>query len=191
MVKRIVTSNPDEASSFLKEAMAAGHEGLMAKALQSDYTPGVRGKKWFKIKPFDQLDLVIVAADWGYGRRTNWLSDYYLAALDSVTGEFIEVGKTFKGLTDEEFEEMTQNLLKLKKSETEHTVYVKPEIVVEVAFNEIQKSPHYESGMALRFARITRVRNDKGPKDASTILEMRKRYKEQFRYKALREEGDL
>ncbi len=184
LAERIITGSVSEAESFLKRAMEAGHEGLMAKALNSDYTPGVRGKKWFKIKPADYLDLVIVAADWGYGRRTGWLSNYHLAAKDEKTGEFLVVGKTFKGLTDEEFTEMTKRLQGIKISESEYTVYVKPSIVVEVAYNEIQKSPHYKSGFALRFARITRIREDKSPREADTITRIRQLYEKQFQHKA-------
>jgi DNA ligase-1 len=139
LAERIVTRSVSEAEEFLKKAMAAGHEGLMAKALNSKYTPGVRGKLWFKIKPADYLDLIIIAADWGYGRRTGWLSNYHLAAIDDETGEYLVVGKTFKGLTDEEFTEMTKRLQELKVSENQYTVHVKPSIVVEVAYNEIQK----------------------------------------------------
>jgi len=184
LAERIVASQVSEAETFLKRAMKAGHEGLMAKALKSDYTPGVRGKKWFKIKPADYLDLVIVAADRGYGRRTGWLSNYHLAARDEKTGEFLVVGKTFKGLTDEEFTEMTRRLQEIKTSESQYTVYVKPSIVVEIAYNEIQKSPHYKSGFALRFARITRIREDKSPKEADTITKIKQLYEKQFKHKA-------
>lgn len=124
--------------------------------------------------------MVIVAADWGYGRRHNWLSNYHLAAWDDSLGEFLMVGKTFKGLTDKEFELMTKRLLSLKIREDRGTVYVEPKVVVEIAFNEIQKSPHYKSGMALRFARITRIRNDKLLSEASTIKELRRIYEKQF-----------
>jgi DNA ligase-1 len=184
LAPRIVTGNISEAEEFLKEAVKAGHEGLMAKSLSSFYTPGVRGKKWFKIKPFERLDLVIAAADWGHGRRVGWLSNYYLAARNDRTGEFLVVGKTFKGLTDEEFAEITERLRKIKISEDECTVYVKPEIVVEVAYNEIQRSPRYDSGFALRFARITRVRDDKSPQDADTIGRIKELYERQFEHKA-------
>jgi len=183
LASRIVTGQVSEADRFLREAMEAGHEGLMAKALDSPYTPGVRGKRWFKIKPADHLDLVIAAADWGHGRRRGWLSNYYLAALNPETERFEFVGKTFKGLTDEEFEEMTQRLLGLKVSETEYTVHVKPEVVVEVVYNEIQRSPRYWSGFALRFARITRIREDKGPREADTITRVRELYEKQFERK--------
>jgi DNA ligase-1 len=184
LAERIVTADAEEAKKLMDASIQAGHEGLMAKDLQSTYTPGVRGKKWFKIKPADKLDLVIVAADWGSGRRRGWLSNYHLAVRDEQTGEYLVVGKTFKGLTDEEFTEITKKLLNLKVRETEYTVYVKPSIVVEVAFNEIQHSPHYKSKFALRFARITRFREDKGPEDADTHQRLQRLYEDQFRYKA-------
>lgn len=184
LAKRIVTGEISVAEDFLKEALKAGHEGVMAKSLKSNYTPGVRGKKWFKIKPADHMDLSIIAADWGYGRRTGWLSNYHLAARDETTGEFLMVGKTFKGLTDKEFTEMTRNLLNLKISEDEYTVRVKPNIVVEVAYNEIQKSPQYPSGLALRFARIVRIREDKSVKDIDSIQRLRDLYQKQFEHKA-------
>jgi len=185
LAERIVTNSVSEAEAFLRRAMEAGHEGLMAKALNSGYTPGVRGKLWFKIKPADYLDLVIIAADWGYGRRTGWLSNYHLAARDEETGEYLVVGKTFKGLTDEEFTEMTRRLQGLKVSESRYTVHVKPSIVVEIAYNEIQKSPHYKSGFALRFARITRIREDKSPQEADTLNRIRRLYEKQFEHKAM------
>ncbi|MCP8309890.1 MAG: DNA ligase, partial [Candidatus Methylarchaceae archaeon HK01M] len=172
-----------KAEAFLTSAMRAGHEGLMVKSLNSNYVPGMRGKKWFKIKPFESLDLIIIAADWGYGRRHRWLSNYYLAALNPDTQNFELVGKTFKGLTDEEFENMTQRLQNIKLFETKYTVHVKPEIVVEVAFNEIQRSTHYESGFALRFARITRIRDDKGPIEVDTIERIGRIYEKQFKFK--------
>ncbi len=185
LTPRIITSDAKEAQKFFEKSKKEGHEGLVAKKLDSNYTPGIRGKKWLKIKGIlDTLDLVIVAADWGYGRRHEWLSDYYLAAKDEKTGKFMVIGKTFKGLTDKEFKEMTKRLLELKITERGGTVYVKPEIVVEVAFDEIQQSPKYESGFALRFARITRIREDKGPDEADTIERVREIYEKQFRSKA-------
>lgn len=180
--ERIISRDTAEVEDFLNRALAEGHEGLMAKALDSPYTPGKRGKKWFKIKRAETLDLVIVAADWGYGRRTGWLSDYYLGAKKDGGG-FEIVGKTFKGLTDQEFKDITQKLLSLKISETKSTVYVIPEIVVEVAYNEIQRSPTYQSGFALRFARITRIREDKSPVDADTIDRIKEAYEKQFERK--------
>lgn len=185
IANRIVTDNIGEADSFLHKAMESGHEGLMAKELESPYTPGARGDRWLKIKPAETLDLVILAADWGYGRRTGWLSNYHLGAREG--DEFAMLGKTFKGLTDKEFEEMTKRLLQLKTSETDYTIFVKPRIVVEVAFNEIQRSPHYPSGFALRFARIKNIRYDKSARDADTIDRVNQLYQLQFRHKAKKE----
>ncbi len=179
---RLITEDVNVAKEFLNKAMISGHEGLMAKKLESEYSPGVRGKKWLKIKPIELLDLAIVAADWGYGRRTGWLSNYHLAAR-SEEG-FIVIGKTFKGLTDQEFKSITKQLKKLIVNETSFTVYVKPKIVVEVAFNEIQKSSKYESGFALRFARITRIREDMSLVDVDTIDKVQQLYEKQFKFKA-------
>ena len=185
LAKQIITDDSREAESFLKEAINEGHEGLVAKKLDSPYTPGIRGKRWFKIKEsLEPLDLVIVAAEYGYGRRHNWLSDYYLAARDFESGEFLLVGKTFKGLTDEEIIELTRRLKKLTLKEEHRRVVVTPRVVVEVAYNEIQKSPKYKCGMALRFARITRIRGDKSPEEADTIQRVRKIYEKQFEKKA-------
>jgi len=184
LVQRLVTSDANEAENFLGYAMQAGHEGLMAKDLRSNYEVGKRGKKWLKLKPSEKLDLAIVAADWGYGRRTGWLSNYHLAARDENTGELLVIGKTFKGLTDEEFAQMTAMLQSSKLSENGYTVIVDPKVVVEVAFNEIQRSPHYRSGFALRFARITRIREDKTLQDIDTLQRVRSLYEKQFQFKA-------
>jgi DNA ligase-1 len=181
LAERIVTGDITVVKDFLRRAMEEGHEGLMAKRLDGRYTPGVRGKGWFKIKPAEALDLVIVAAEWGYGRRTGWLSNYHLAARDG--DDYAMLGKTFKGLTDEEFGWMTRRLQELKVRETATTVYVRPEVVVEVDFNEIQRSPRYRSGFALRFARIKRIRLDKSPQDADAIERVRELYEKQFQYK--------
>ena len=186
LTKRLVTSDVLAGEPFLRQAMEAGHEGLMAKDLKGLYTPGTRGKRWLKIKPAETLDLVIVAADWGYGRRTGWLSNYHLAARDEETGTFPIIGKTFKGMTDEGFIRMTERLQGLKTGETRQTVVVKPETVVEVAYNEIQKSRQYPSGFALRFARVKRVREDKGPAEADTLGRVRTLYEKQFERKARR-----
>ena len=180
----MVTDQPLQAEIFLKEALAAGHEGLMAKKLDSPYTPGRRGKRWLKIKTIlDPLDLVITAAEYGYGRRKGWLSDYYLAVRDPESGEFLELGKTFKGLTDAEIIDLTKRLKASAVSEDGHRVIVIPKIVVEVAYNEIQQSPRYKSQMALRFARITRIRDDKTPQEVDTIQRVREIYDRQFRNK--------
>jgi len=189
LTTQLVTDKRERAEKFLKEALDAGHEGLMAKKLDGPYTPGTRGKRWFKIKPvLEPLDLVITAAEYGYGRRHSWLSDYYLAARDAATGEFLNVGKTFKGLTDAEIIEMTRRLKESTAREEGNRVVVLPKIVVEVAYNEIQKSPKYKCGMALRFARISRIRDDKSPEDADTIDKVREIFERQFakkgKYKA-------
>lgn len=169
LASRTVPASVADGQQFYARAIAAGYEGVMAKALDSLYTPGARGRGWLKIKNARTLDLVIVAADWGYGRRHGWLSNYHLAARDEKSGEFVEVGKTFKGLTDADFQEMTERLLALKTAEAHGTVLVRPEVVVEVAYSDIQRSPQYSGGMALRFARIVGVRLDKSAPEADTI----------------------
>jgi DNA ligase 1 len=184
LAPRIITSDSAKVEEFMQSALKEGHEGLMAKSLTSNYSIGARGKKWFKIKPADRLDVVIVAAEWGSGRRVGWLSNYHLAVRDEETGEFLVIGKTFKGLTDAEFETVTKRLRELKTRDGRYTVYVKPAIVAEVAYNEIQKSPRYKSGFALRFARISRFRDDKGPDDADTLQRLQQLYDKQFENKA-------
>jgi DNA ligase 1 len=181
-----MTGDKGEAEVFLQEALAAGHEGLMAKALNSPYMPGNRGKLWFKIKPAETVDCVIVAADRGSGRRRGWLSNYHLAVADGAGG-FAPVGKTFKGLTDKEFAAMTARLKELQVADDGYTVTVRPEVVVEVAYNEVQRSPQYSSGFALRFARITRIRDDKNPEQATTLSELQALYERQFVSKSRRE----
>lgn len=183
LVPRIVPAGPDPAEAFGREARRAGHEGVMAKDLASTYTPGVRGKSWLKLKHVTSLDLAIVAADWGYGRRHGWLSNYHLAVRDEANGEFLVVGKTYKGLTDDQFREMTARLLELQVSRARSTVFVQPRVVVEVLFNEIQESNQYASGYALRFARISRIRDDKGQGDVDTLEALQEQYEEQFKYK--------
>jgi DNA ligase-1 len=186
LARRKITTDIAEAEAFLNEALAAGHEGLMAKALESSYMPGNRGKLWFKIKPAETVDCVITAADRGSGRRRGWLSNYHLAVADG-TGGFAPVGKTFKGLTDKEFTEMTSRLKELQLEDDGYTVTVKPDVVVEVTYNEIQRSPQYSSGFALRFARITRIRDDKNPEQATTLPELQALYEKQFITKSRRE----
>jgi DNA ligase-1 len=189
LTRQLVSGDVEEAERFLKEALDAGQEGLMAKKLDSPYTPGIRGKRWLKIKPvLEPLDLAIVGAEYGYGRRHGWLSDYYLAARDVESGEFLVVGKTFKGLTDEEIIEMTGRLKELTVKDERRGVTVVPQVVVEVYYNEIQKSLRYKSEMALRFARINRIRTDKSVGEADTLQKVREIYEGQFlkkgRYKA-------
>ncbi len=184
LVPQLVTSDLERAQKFFKDSRKKGHEGLMAKKVESKYTPGRRGKKWLKIKETESLDLVIVGADWGYGRRVKWLSDYYLAARNEQSGELQIIGKTFKGFTDEEFEDTTQRLKQLKTREEGRTVRAKPEIVVETVFDEIQKSPKYKAGYALRFARIKRIRDDKDVEEIDSIEKVKQLYEKQFKTKA-------
>ena len=183
LVPRFVPPDAQEGEAFAENAHRAGHEGVMAKDLDSTYNPGVRGKSWLKLKHVTSLDLVVVAADWGYGRRHGWLSNYHLATRDAQSGEFHVVGKTFKGLTDQEFQAMTERLLALERSRQGGTVFVHPEIVVEVLFNEIQASSQYASGLALRFARIVRIREDKPAAAADTIQTLQQLFDQQFQYK--------
>ena len=178
LAERRVASSAEAAREFQARALAAGHEGVVAKDLRSTYEPGGRGKRWFKLKVAETVDCVIVAVDRGSGRRNKWLSNYHLAVRDGET--FADVGKTFKGLTDQQFVEMTERLWALATADDGYTVRVRPEVVVEVAYNEIQKSPTYRSGMALRFARITRIREDKAPGQAATLDELRLLYERQF-----------
>jgi DNA ligase-1 len=150
--------------------------------------PGNRGKLWFKVKPAETVDCVIVAADRGSGRRRGWLSNYHLAVADGA-GTFAPVGKTFKGLTDQQFAEMTARLQALQEDDDGYTVIVRPEIVVEVAYNEIQRSPQYSSRFALRFARIKRIRDDKGPAQITSLTELQALYERQFETKSRRTNG--
>ena len=181
LAERAIVRSIDEADTFRAAALAAGHEGVMAKDLRSAYAPGGRGKRWFKLKTAETVDCVIVAADRGSGRRVGWLSNYHLAVVDG--DGLAEVGKTFKGFTDRQFGEMTERLRALALGDDGYTVRVRPEVVVEVEYNEIQKSPTYPSGFALRFARIARVRDDKGPGQATTLEELRRLYEGQFHRK--------
>lgn len=175
-VKYIIPKNLEEGKNFYEKSLSEGFEGIVAKRLNSIYQSGRRGKLWFKLKKVETLDLVILEAFWGYGRRMNWLSDYMLYCLSEDKKSFLPLGKTFKGLTDKEFDEMTKRLLKIKEEDIEGGVRVKPEIVVEVGFEDIQKSNKYESGFALRFARILRIREDKSPFEVNTIKDVEKIY---------------
>lgn len=174
LVPHLVTSNADAAERFLHAALARGHEGIMAKARSAPYAAGARGQSWLKIKQARTLDLVILAAEWGNGRRQGWLSNLHLGARDTVNGGFAMLGKTFKGLTDEMLAWQTQELLKLEIARDHYTVYVEPKLMAEIAFNEIQISPRYKSGLALRFARVKRYRPDKSAADADTFETVQK-----------------
>jgi DNA ligase-1 len=169
VVPRIVTSRPEEAAAFLERAMRSGHEGVMAKAVNGVYAAGRRGQAWLKVKRARTLDLVVLAAEWGHGRRRGMLSNLHLGARDSDHGGFVMLGKTFKGLTDAMLAWQTTRLLELEIARDAYTVYVRPELVAEIAFNDIQKSPVYPGGLALRFARVKRYRSDKAAADADTF----------------------
>jgi DNA ligase-1 len=169
LVPRIVTGKSGAAAGFFEQALAEGHEGLMAKSLDSLYEAGNRGAGWLKIKPAHTLDLVVIAAEWGSGRRRGWLSNLHLAARDAQTNRFIMLGKTFKGMTDKMLQWQTRRLLELESGREGHVVHVRPELVVEIAFNDLQASPQYPGGLALRFARVKRYREDKRPEEADTI----------------------
>src|SRR5213076_536221 len=157
---------------FSAEALAHAHEGVMVKALDSTYDAGRRGGSWRKVKPVRTLDLVVLAAEWGHGRRRGWLSNLHLGAR-GPDGGFVMVGKTFKGLTDATLAWQTNELLAREIGRDGITVYVRPELVVEVALDGVQVSTRYPGGVALRFARVKRYRDDKGPADADTIDEVR------------------
>ena len=172
-VTRIVTDDVDEAERFLDDALARGHEGVMVKALDAPYEAGRRGASWIKVKRANTLDLVILAAEWGHGRRQGWLSNLHLGARDPATGSFVMLGKTFKGMTDEMLSWQTERLQQIETSREGITVHVRPELVVEVAFDGLQTSTRYPGGVALRFARIKGYRPDKGPDDADTIQTVR------------------
>ncbi len=172
-VPRLVTGDADAAADFLRAARAAGHEGLVAKSLDSTYDAGRRGGAWLKLKPADTLDLVVLAAEWGHGRRKGWLSNLHLGARDPEHGGFVMLGKTFKGMTDRVLEWQTRELLAREIGREGHIVHVRPELVVEVAFEGLQSSPRYPGGLALRFARIKRYRTDKTAEAADTMARVR------------------
>jgi DNA ligase-1 len=178
-IPQIQTSDPDEARAFLQAALAAGHEGVMAKSLSAPYSAGQRGFHWLKLKEAATLDLVILAAEWGNGRREGWLSNLHLGARDPESGQFVMLGKTFKGLTDDMLRWQTEKLLALETRRDVHTVYVRPELVVEIAFSDIQDSPRYPAGLALRFARVKRYRADKTAVQADTIQTVTELFKSQ------------
>lgn len=172
-VPRLVTKSVEEADAFYAAALAAGHEGLMAKSLDAPYEAGNRGASWLKIKKAHTLDLVVLAAEWGHGRRTGKLSNLHLGALDPATGDYVMLGKTFKGLTDVMLEWQTKEFLARETHRDKYTVYVRPELVVEIAFSDLQVSPRYPGGLALRLARVKRYRDDKRVEEADTMESVR------------------
>jgi DNA ligase-1 len=174
LIPRLVTDSQTDANAFYEAAIAAGHEGIMVKALDAPYEAGNRGASWLKIKRIHTLDLVILAAEWGYGRRAGKLSNLHLGARDPASGEYIMLGKTFKGLTDAMLTWQTEQFLKRETRRDAGTVYVRPEMVVEIAFSDLQTSSRYPGGVALRLARVKRYRDDKRAEDADTMESVRK-----------------
>jgi DNA ligase-1 len=174
VVPHTLTGDAAAAGEFLREALERGNEGIMAKAPEAGYAAGARGQSWLKVKKAHTLDLVILAAEWGNGRRQGWLSNLHLGARDTDKGGFAMLGKTFKGLTDEMLAWQTEQFLKIEIGRDAYTVYVEPKIVAEVAFSDIQVSPRYVSGLALRFARVKRYRPDKAADQADTFQTVQK-----------------
>ncbi len=176
LIPRLVTSEISAAQAFYDDALERGHEGVMVKAPDAPYDPGARSSEWLKVKRVHTLDLVILAAEWGHGRRKGWLSNLHLGAIDPANGGFVMLGKTFKGMTDAMLAWQTEELLKRQVSNDDWTVRVRPELVVEVTFNDLQASPRYAGGLALRFARVKGYRPDRQAQDADTIDTVRAIY---------------
>jgi DNA ligase-1 len=173
---RLITDSQPAAQAFYEAALAAGHEGVMAKSLDAPYQAGNRDARWLKIKRAHTLDLVVLAAEWGHGRRTGKLSNLHLGALEPSTGEYVMLGKTFKGLTDNVLEWQTEQFLQRELRRDRWTVYVRPELVVEIAFSDLQSSTRYPGGVALRLARVKRYRDDKRADQADTMDAVRRLY---------------
>jgi DNA ligase-1 len=174
LVPRRVVSTVGDAREAFDAALGAGHEGVVVKAARAAYDVGRRGAAWVKVKPRHTLDLVVLAAEWGHGRRRGWLSNLHLGARDPATGGFVMLGKTFKGLTDELLRWQTARFLELATEKGDWVVTVRPELVVEIAFDGVQTSPRYPGGVALRFARVLRYREDKSAAEADTIDDVRR-----------------
>jgi DNA ligase-1 len=172
-VPSLVAADTEGAQAFLAAALAAGHEGVLVKSADASYEAGRRGAGWIKVKPVHTLDLVVLAAEWGSGRRRGFLSNLHLGARGTEPGTFVMLGKTFKGMTDAMLASQTEALLKLEIGREGHVVHVKPELVVEVAFDGVQRSREYPGGLALRFARVRRYRSDKPAQEADSIERVR------------------
>jgi DNA ligase-1 len=179
VIPRLITADVAAAEDFYADALARGHEGVMAKALDAPYEAGGRGASWLKVKRAHTLDLVVLAAEWGHGRRRGWLSNLHLGARDPAGG-WVMLGKTFKGMTDALLEWQTRELLARECGRDDYAVRVRPELVVEIAFNDLQASPQYPGGLALRFARVKGYRPDKRPDEADTIETVRVLYAAQL-----------
>jgi DNA ligase-1 len=168
-----LTADPEAAQRVLDDSLRAGHEGVVVKDAASLYAAGRRGKAWRKVKPVRTYDLVVLGAEWGHGRRQGWLSNLHLGARDPRTGEFVMVGKCFKGLTDELLRWQTKELLERETGRRGIVVFVRPELVAEIALDGVQSSSRYPGGVALRFARVKRYRPDKDADEADTIDDLR------------------
>lgn len=167
---RVLTGDPGEGDAALRAALAAGHEGVVVKAVGATYDAGRRGAGWVKVKPVHTLDLVVLGAEWGHGRRRGWLSNLHLGCRGRAVGEFVMLGKTFKGLTDEVLRWQTERLLELAEGPTDGWVVpVRPELVVEIAVDGLQRSTRYPGGVAMRFARVVRYREDKSAAEADDL----------------------
>ncbi|MGD0716915.1 MAG: ATP-dependent DNA ligase [Halobacteriota archaeon] len=179
-----ILDDPEAVVALFKQSIDAGHEGLMAKDLNADYSPGIRGRKMVKLKEtLESLDLVVIAAEYGHGRKAGWITSYELAARDEDNEQWAPVGRVSSGASDEQLRELTEQIKPLIVGERGRMVDLEPQIVLEVKFNEIQKSPNYASGFALRFPRIVRIRDDKGPDDAETLERLDALYHLQFKLK--------
>ncbi|GAB6984950.1 ATP-dependent DNA ligase [Nocardioides pyridinolyticus] len=172
-VPRLVTASEDDAEAFLADTLGSGHEGVVVKSLAAPYDAGRRGAAWVKVKPVHTLDLIVLAVEWGSGRRQGWLSNIHLGARDPSTGDLVPLGKTFKGMTDEMLAWQTERFLELETSRSGHVVHVRPEQVVEIAFDGVQRSTRYPGGVALRFARVVRYRDDKPVSEIDTVETVR------------------
>jgi DNA ligase-1 len=179
LIPRLLTGDAVAAQAFYDDALARGHEGVMVKVPDAPYEPGARSAAWLKVKRVHTLDLVVLAAEWGHGRRKGWLSNLHLGAIDPTTGEYVMLGKTFKGMTDAMLAWQTEALLQRETRRDDWAVHVRPELVVEITFNDLQASPRYPGGLALRFARVKGYRPDKKPEDADTIDTVRAIYAQQ------------
>ncbi len=186
LAEQLITKKVEEAEAFYKRALELGHEGVMAKRLDAVYEPGNRGKKWLKVKPtMENLDLVIIGAEWGEGRRAHLLGSFLVAAYDPHSGEFVPVGKVGSGFTDEDLIEFTKMLKPYIVRQEGKFVEIEPKFVIEVTYQEIQKSPKYKSGFALRFPRYVALREDKSPpEEADTIERVAELYELQEKFKA-------
>ena len=173
VVDRVLTADPEEAQTYFDQVLARGHEGVVVKDPQAPYAAGRRGSGWVKVKPRRTADLVVTAVEWGSGRREGWLSNIHLAARDPVTGELVMVGKTFKGMTDAILAWQTERFLQLETSRDDWVVHVRPEQVVEIAYDGVQASRRYPGGIALRFARVLRYRDDKTVDEIDTLDDLR------------------